>query len=189
LSHPPEAPDPGASGDADGDPVDPWAAPSGGEPHEHLSYPPPPSGRPPDGQPGYEQSPYPAYGQPPGDRPRYEQSPYPPYGQPQYGGWPYGGYPQRVNGKAQAAMWTGIGLLVLSCCAAGVFGVVPIVLGVKARGEIRASGGQQSGDGMALTGIVTGAIALALSLVVIALVVGLAVRNGSGFDSYGTTRA
>jgi hypothetical protein len=111
MSHPPGSPDPDASGDrGDGAPADPWATPTGGRPREHLSYPPP-------AEPGLRQ---------------YEQSPYPPYAQPPHGQPPYPayGYPPRPNGKAQAAMWTGIGLLVLSCCAAGVFGVVPIVLGV-----------------------------------------------------------
>jgi hypothetical protein len=43
---------------------------------------------------------------------------------------------------------------------------------------------------MALTGIITGAVALVLSLCVIALVVGLAVfGDRAGIDTYGTTRA
>ena len=58
-----------------------------------------------------------------------------------------------------------------SCCAAGIFGFVPIVLGVKARSEIRAGGGQQGGDGMALAGMITGAVAVVLSIAVIGLIV------------------
>jgi hypothetical protein len=92
-----------------------------------------------------------------------------------------------TNGKAQAALWTGVVLLVLSCCALGIFGFVPITLGVKARSEIRASGGQQSGDGLALAGIITGVVAIVLSLALIAVVV-LAVRAfDSGIHGYGTT--
>ena len=174
---PPERPDPDPSAEGAGAPADPWASPPGGGSggaQERVPYPP----QPPD-QPAYDQPPdQPAYGQPP-----YAQPP-----SPQYGG--YGGYPRPANGKAQAAMWTGIGLLVLSfCCGAGILGFIPIVLGVKARSEIAASGGQQSGEGMALAGIITGAVAIALSLVFIALVV-LAVMSGGGdFDSYSRTRA
>ena len=51
------------------------------------------------------------------------------------------------------------------CCGLGVLGIVPIVLGVKARAEIRATGGQQEGDGMALAGIIPGAVAVVLSVV------------------------
>src|SRR3954464_12337598 len=152
---------------------------------EHLSYPPggpdgqapqeqPPHEQPPHeqaghapyGQGGYGQAPYgqPGYGQPGYAQPGYGQQGYgqpgygqPGYGQPGYGYDPYAGYRPRTNGKALAALWTGVGALVLSLCCLGVFGVVPIVLGVKARREVRASGGQQTGDGMALAGIVTGA--------------------------------
>jgi hypothetical protein len=86
-------------------------------------------------------------------------------------------------------MWTGIGLLVLSCCGAGLLGFIAVVLGVKARSEITASGGRQSGEAMALTGIITGVVAIAVSLVFIAVVV-LAVLSGDGdFDSYTGTRA
>jgi hypothetical protein len=91
-----------------------------------------------------------------------------------------------ANGKAQAALWTGIGLLVLSCCGIGIFGVVPIVLGVKARSEISASGGQQGGDGMALAGIITGAIAVLVSLLAIVVLVVLVANGDSSYDYYDT---
>jgi hypothetical protein len=191
MSQPPGSPDPNTPGDpGDGEPVDPWATPSAGQSGEpagdgsqdQIPYPPQtPYGQPPSGQ-------YPAYGQPPsGQYPAYGQPPsgqYPAYGQPQYAA--YGGYPRPMNGKAQAALWTGIALLVLSCCGAGIFGVVPIVLGVKARSEIRATGGQQSGDGLALAGVITGAIALVLSLAFIVLVVVAFMSGGSRFDTYNT---
>jgi hypothetical protein len=122
----------------------------------------------PAGQPayGYDQ------GYPPGLGHGY--SPYGPYG-----------YQRPTNGKAVAALWTGIAALVLTfCCGGGVLGIVPIVLGAKARGEIRRSGGQQGGDGMALAGIITGAVAVVLSLAVIALIVGLL---ASGVGSFSTT--
>jgi Domain of unknown function (DUF4190) len=76
-----------------------------------------------------------------------------------------------TNRKAQAALWSGVGLLLLACCGAGVFGVVPVVLGVVARGEIRDGGGRETGAGMALAGIVLGALAAVVTVVVVLLVV------------------
>lgn len=93
----------------------------------------------------------------------------------------------RTNGKAQAALWTGLALLLTSPCGLGLLGFVPIVLGVLARQEIDSTGGQQAGDEMALAGIVTGAVATVLSLVVIALAVLLFVGFDSGSSGYGTT--
>ena len=103
--------------------------------------------------------------------------PYPPYG-------PYG-YQQPTNGKATGALWTGVGALVLVfCCGAGILGLVPIVLGVMARGEIRRNGGQQGGDGMAIAGIVMGSIAVVLSIAFIVLIVIGLSTGSSTFDRY-----
>jgi len=175
MSHPPGTPDPN----------DPWAAPSGDEQPSQQQPP-----QQPYGQPGYGQ-------QPPYGQPTYpQQQPYGPYGQPGYGqqpgyGYPaYGpyGYQQPTNGKAAAALYTGIAALVLTfCCGGGVLGILPIVLGVKARSEIRRGGGQQGGDGMALAGIILGAVAVVLSLVVIAVIV-VAIASGDGsFSTSGGT--
>lgn len=159
MSYPPGTPDP----DAPGEPgSDPWAIPSG----PSGSTPEQPSGQPPYGQPQYGQ---------------------PQYGQPEYGQLaydPYGGQ-QQTNGKATAALWTGVGALVLVlCCVGGLLGVVPIALGVKARGEIRGGGGQQAGDGMALAGIILGAVAVLASLALIAVVAVLIANDSSNFSSY-----
>ena len=85
------------------------------------------------------------------------------------GGPPGYGYAPGVttNGKATASLVTGITTLVLSCCCGfGLVGIVPIVLGARARTEIARSGGQQDGDGLALAGIITGAVATAIGLAV-----------------------
>ncbi len=75
-------------------------------------------------------------------------------------------------------------LVLVFCCGAGILGLVPIVLGVMARGEIRRNGGQQGGDGMAIAGIVMGSIAVVLSIAFIVLIViGLSTGN-STFDRY-----
>ncbi|MEO5710674.1 MAG: DUF4190 domain-containing protein [Nocardioidaceae bacterium] len=169
MSNPPGTPDP-RDPDGGGDGRDPWAAP----------HPDQPTG-PQQPDPGYgQQPPYPP--QPPYAQPGYGQPEYgqPGYGQPQYGQPAAYGYSQsrRSNGKATAALWTGIGSIVLSPCCLGFAGIVAIVLGVKARSEIRASGSQQEGDGLALAGIITGALGVLFSILVILLVV-LAFASGS----------
>lgn len=117
-----------------------------------------------------------------------EPPPGPAYG-PAYG--PQYGVPavRPTNGKATASLITGVGTLVLSwCCGFGLLGIVAIVLGVKARNEISASGGTQQGDGLALGGIITGAIAVVLGLLILVLIV-VAVVAGARFDTggnYGT---
>ncbi len=120
-----------------------------------------------------------------------EPPPGPSYGAPYEGYGPHYGAPvaRPTNGKATASLATGIGTLVLSwCCGLGLFGIVAIVLGVKARNEISASGGAQQGDGLALGGIITGAIAAVFGLLVLVLIL-VAVVAGARFDSgggYGT---
>ena len=146
-------------GAPDPDPAhDPWATPS-----EHSA------SRPPAGPPPYAAPP--AYG-PPQSYPAPFPAPSP---------------VPRTNGKAQAALWSGLAMLLTSLCGVGLLGVVPIVVGVVARKEIGRSGGQQGGDGMALAGIVTGAVAIVLSLAVIALAVLLYARSEGGTTGYGTT--
>jgi hypothetical protein len=165
------------------------------QPYPEQGYGQPGYGQPGYGQPGYGQ---PGYGQPYPQQGYPSQYGQPAYGQPGYGqaypqpGYPGGGYgyaAKPTNGKATAALWSGIGLLVLSfCCGLGVLGVVPIVLGVKARGEIRAGGGQQGGEGMALAGIITGSIAVLLGiLTIVFIVVAIAHGDYSSGSSYSQT--
>ena len=171
MSYPPGTPDPN----------DPWAAPSGDE--QPAQPQPQQPQQPPYGQPGYGQQPsgQPGYGQQPYGQQGYGQ----PYGQQPGYGYPAHGYQQPTNGKAAAALWTGIAALVLTpCCGGGVLGIVPIVLGAKGRSEIRRGGGQQGGDGMALAGIILGAVAVVLSVVVIAVIV---IALASGDSSFGTS--
>jgi hypothetical protein len=106
-----------------------------------------------------------------------EPPPGPGYG---YGyGQPYGPPVAVTNGKATASLVTGIASLVLSwCCGLGLVGVVAIVLGAKARKEIEVSGGTQQGEGLALGGIITGAIAAVLGLLFLVLI-GLAFAGAS----------
>jgi hypothetical protein len=175
MTQPPGTPDPHDPA-AGGSGRDPWATPSGEQPPQSpYGHPTPPPEQPeqqqtPYGQPGYGQQPYAPYGQQAG------------HGYNQGGLYGYGA-PPRTNGKATAALWSGIGSIVLTlCCGLGVLGVVPIVLGVKARAEIRATGGQQEGDGMALAGIITGAVAIVLSILFIAAIVISIVSGTANFD-------
>jgi hypothetical protein len=68
-----------------------------------------------------------------------------------------GGTPQ-TNPLAIASLVCSI----LGCCC--VLGIIGIVLGVVAKNQIKASGGQQQGDGIATAGIIVGIITTILGL-------------------------
>jgi hypothetical protein len=138
-----------------------------------MSYPPEPPPTGPGSDPAYGPGPGPAYG------PSYGYG----YG---YGQGPYGPPRPRTNPLAVTALATGVGSLLFSwCCFLGLGGVVAIVLGVRARAEIRSSPGQE-GQAFATAGIVTGAIAVALSLVIVVLLV--ITFAGAGSYEISTTR-
>ena len=73
-----------------------------------------------------------------------------------------GGYAQPQTN--QKALWSMIlGILGLVCC--GLFAGVPaLLLGNMAKKEIAASGGAQTGDGMAKAGVILGIIAIVWSV-------------------------
>ena len=144
-----------------------------------MAQPPPPYGGDPNNPYG-QQAPYgqpPPYGQqPPPPDPYagggYQQPPSytpplspDPYGYPvQYGA---AGVPaQRNNGLALASMICGIaGLVLMWVCGIGFApAVAALIMGFIARGQINQSGGMEGGSGMALTGIITGGVAILLSL-------------------------
>ncbi|MBO0868030.1 MAG: DUF4190 domain-containing protein [Micromonosporaceae bacterium] len=130
------------------------------------------------GQPAYPGSPaYPGYqaGQPSWD----------PAAQPSYAGYGYAApvmmpAQQGTNGMAIAS-------LVLSLCglvSCGVTSLVGAILGHVARKQIRERG--ESGDGMAMAGIITGWIIFALAVVGVSLYVILivwAVRQASQYPN------
>jgi hypothetical protein len=100
----------------------------------------------------------PPYGQPPYGQPPYGQQPYPPQ--------PYGyGYPppRRTNGLAIASMVLGIIWLYW------IGSILALVFGYVARKQIRERG--ESGDGMAIAGIVLGWVGV--GVIALALVVGV----------------
>lgn len=106
------------------------------------------------------------------------------YGPPAYGP-PAGGYPAPAgnNGLAIASLVLGI-LALLGVCLAGfggLLGIVAIILGVLARKKVKL--GQAGQGGLAIGGIVTGAIGLVLGVIVMIYfiwVVGIFTQNAEG---------
>ena len=134
------------------------------DPPQYPTPPGPPSGPPPGQGPPPPQGP-PPQGQPPPGQP-------PPGGYPAPGGYPPpGGYPQaagRRNGMGVAALVIGVVALVLVLLLLfsplGAFlGLVAVVLGIV--GLVRANRGQADNRGQAVTGLVTGGLALLLGIV------------------------
>jgi hypothetical protein len=175
AQQPPQA---GSAGD------DPNANPGG---YEATSY----GQAPPPDQPGYGQA---AYPQGPGQTPTpypptaYPQAPYgqtgygqPPYGQAPYGQPPYGqsgygatGYSQPYPGSGfspypAAPKTNGLAIASLVCSilgfCCGIGGVLGVIFGFVARGQIKRSGGAQKGSGLALAGIIVGFVFIVLAAI------------------------
>jgi hypothetical protein len=142
--------------DDDGPPVDPWAAP----PQQPPPPPPTPGG-------WYQASDgrwYPTH------------APQHPYGIPYGRAGPYG-YPAPYAQPGSAGQ-NGLAIASLVCSCVGIFllavpSVLGVIFGFVARSQIRRSGGAQSGDGVALAGIIVG-------FAVIAVVVVLAIVTATG---------
>ncbi len=162
-----------------GVPVPPYPTPPGfaqpGAPDPGY----PAAGYPP---PGYPDPGFPQAGYPP---PGFPQTGYPPpgYPPPYPGGYPYGydpyaqAPPTGTNGKAVASLVTSLAGLLLC----GLPSVVGVILGIIALRETRQTG--QDGHGMALAGVLVGALAIAgwLLYVVIMVVFALAVSSSPSY--------
>ena len=75
---------------------------------------------------------------------------------------------QRTSGLAIGSLVCGILSLMVVCCGISiVLGPVAIVLGIMGRREIARSSGMVSGDGMALSGLILGAVSTALAAIFI----------------------
>jgi hypothetical protein len=115
----------------------------------------------------------------------YDNPPPPP--PPQYGasvpGAP-GGQP-KTSGKAIASLVTGILALPGICCwpLGLVLGIVGIVLGVLSRKEIEGSQGQVKGAGLALAGLICGAVAIVIIVIVLILWAAGVVDTSYDFES------
>lgn len=132
-------------------------------------------------QPGYQQMGYPPPDYPP---PGYQQVgyPQPPAGYPPQYPYGYDPYapprPAGTNGKAIGALVTSLVGLVFC----GVPSIVGLILGVIAMRETKRTG--QEGRGMALAGVIVGALGTALMvLVIIFYAVGIAavISNRNGY--------
>jgi hypothetical protein len=130
-------------------------------------YPPPGPGQEPEptdgpGQPGPSDATPPPPPPPPppadGQQPYGQQPGYPPAGAP--GGF---GQPQQTSPLAIVSLV--LGILSVPCCTFLVLGIAAVVTGVIARRQIDASQGRLKGNGMAMAGVVLGALAIVISLV------------------------
>jgi hypothetical protein len=129
------------------------------------------------GQPAYPPTAYPqgTYGQAGYGQAGYGQTGYgaPGYSQPYPGGGfsPYPAAP-KTNGLAIASLVCSI---LGFCC--GIGGVLGVIFGFVARGQIKRSGGSQKGSGLALAGIIVGFVFIALAAVGLVIIL---VSSGSG---------
>jgi competence protein ComGC len=82
--------------------------------------------------------------------------------------------PSKNSGLAICSLVLGI----LSVTCLWVISAIPAVIcGHLAQSRIKASGGKLSGSGLALAGLITGYVSIALSLVVIPMLVAIAIPN------------
>jgi hypothetical protein len=129
---------------------------------------------------GYGQDQSQSQGQGQGQGQGYGQSQPAPYGPPPQGGYPgqypYGGYgppaPTRTNGMAIASMVLGILWIYW------VGSILALIFGYIARRQIRER--SDSGDGMAVAGIVLGWIGIGILALVALLAVGVLSASPSG---------
>jgi hypothetical protein len=116
--------------------------------------------------------------------PEWQQQSGPAYGS--YPAQPYGsgpdpyGAPPATSGKATTSLVLGVASMVL-CFIGFLLGIPAIIVGMRARKEIRLSQGRTGGDGLALGGIITGIIGSLLGVIVVAGFIGL-IALGSSLD-------
>ena len=106
----------------------------------------------------------------------------------------YGQQPQQPSGagaaqvrtgptdnSAAASLICGIVGVIFSCAwgIGGVLGMIAVIMGMNARRRLRKPGCNFRGEGMALTGIITGWVAVGLGLIVLSVFTLLAVTAGS----------
>ncbi|MBA2415757.1 MAG: DUF4190 domain-containing protein [Geodermatophilaceae bacterium] len=137
-------------------------------------------GGPPQGYPSAPPQQYPQYQQPAQGYPQ-QQGPQQPYGYPPQGyGQPYGPPPSRGTNT----------MAILAIVFAFVFSPLGIVFGFIARNQIKQTG--EDGAGLALAGIIIGAVAITLAVIGIIVafaVLGAAVNtiNDLDFTNFPTT--
>lgn len=92
---------------------------------------------------------------------------------------PAGSAPQPKNsGLAIASLVLGIiGLVLLLICIGPLFAIPAVICGHMAYSRINRSGGALVGQGMALAGLITGYLSIALSLFLIPMMLAIAIPN------------
>lgn len=114
-----------------------------------------------------------------------------PYGQPAYGqppGYPPAsgapdGYGQPQKNAPLAIVSLVLGIVGVPCCTLFVFGIAAVVTGFLARRQIDASQGALKGGGMAMAGLVLGAVTIVLAIVVWVLNLTGAIDSNYSFET------
>ena len=89
---------------------------------------------------------------------------------------PIGGNPPSVKTSALAVWSLVLGILSLVCFS--IFAGIPgVICGHKALGRIKRSGGVLTGQGLAIAGLITGYIGIALAVFMIPLMFAIAIPN------------
>lgn len=144
-SAPPPPPPPTPGGSAPPPPPPSWSAPP----------PPPPS------TPSWSAPPPPSYGSTPGVGPGTGYGPTPAYT------GATGGSVQKTNTLAIISLVSGIAGIFLFCFL-GIPCIAAIVTGILGRKQISESNGLETGDGLALAGLITGGIGLLFLVAIVA---------------------
>ncbi|MEA2349054.1 MAG: hypothetical protein QOG62_2841 [Thermoleophilaceae bacterium] len=84
-----------------------------------------------------------------------------------YGGPPPGGYGAQPKNSTLAIVSLVTGIIgILPCCwGFFLFGLVGLITGFIAKGQIEGSNGAQTGRGMAVAGMILGGVAVALGII------------------------
>ena len=108
--------------------------------------------------------------------------PTPGFPQPTQVGYGYGAVPPKNETLAVVALVLGIAAIPMLClCGSGVVaGIAAVVCGILGRKKIKESPGTLTGDGMALAGLITGAVAVALGVAYFFAVIVLNVAGSTG---------
>ncbi|KAF0106238.1 MAG: hypothetical protein FD146_2750 [Anaerolineaceae bacterium] len=88
----------------------------------------------------------------------------------------------KTNGLAIASLVLGIVSVPMSFCYGGgiLFAIPAFIMGLVARRQIKESGNTQSGDGMALAGMITGGVGVLGSLAFIAILIFAILLSATG---------
>jgi len=70
-----------------------------------------------------------------------------------------------------------LGIVLLLACIGPLFSIPAVICGHMAHGRIKRSGGGLSGQGLALAGLITGYVSIALAVVLIPMMLAIAVPN------------